>query len=309
MSKPNILVVGSLNMDLILQLSVIPIAGENLIGSHYQYAHGGKGGNQAIAAAKIGADVTFVGCVGNDAFGDELISSLQKNGISTEYVARHATTSTGLAVIVLEDDGQNRIIVYPEANMALTTDDIDKVFERHFDGMIIQFEVPEDVVVHACKRAKEKEIPFIVDAGPAQDFPIEKIAEAEIFSPNETETYAMCGVKVTDIATAKAASQILKKRSYAKYIVIKSGANGSYIFDGETIIHTPAIKVKAIDATAAGDAFTAGMTVAYLKHKNIKEAVAFANIVGAVTVTKLGAQPSLPSYAEIEAFRLKARDE
>jgi len=300
MNKPNILAVGSLNMDLVLQTPKMPKAGENLIGSKYNYAHGGKGGNQAIAAAKLGADVTFVGCVGADDFGTELVSSLKSNGILTDYVVQNTLSSTGLAVIVVEADGQNRIIVYPESNMTLTTGDIDKAFEQDFDAMIIQLEIPENVIIHACKKAQEKNIPFIIDAGPAQDFPIEKIPGAEIFSPNETETYAMCSVMVIDCETAKMASQTLKQRCDAKYVVIKAGAKGSYVFDGETITHLPAMKVAAVDATAAGDAFTAGMTVEYLKHKKINEAVAFANIVGAVTVTKLGAQPSLPTYAEIE---------
>jgi len=307
MRTPKILVIGSLNMDLILQTAVMPVAGENLIGSNYQYFHGGKGGNQAIATAKMGADVTFVGKVGNDASGDELIQSLKDNGVQVEFITRDEGNNTGLAVIILEDSGQNRILVYPESNMSLTPADIDKAFEHDYDAMMLQFEVPEVVVVHACKKATEKNIPFIIDAGPAQDFPLEKIQSSEVFSPNETETLAMCGIEVVDEATAKKASQILFKRSNTKYVVIKSGANGSYIFDGETITHMPAIKVKAKDTTAAGDAFTAGLTVEYMKHQNIEEAVRFASAVGAVTVTKLGAQPSLPTRQEVEAF-LEVRD-
>jgi len=303
MTKPNILVIGSLNMDLILQTAVLPVAGENLFGSNYQYVHGGKGGNQAIAAAKLGADVTFVGCVGNDNFGDELVSSLESNNIKTNYVTRDATTNTGLAVIMLEEDGQNRIVVYPESNMKLTTDAIDKVFEQQFDAMIIQFELPEDVIVRACELAVLKKIPFVIDAGPAQDFPIEKTPYAEILSPNETETYAMSKVQVVDIESAKKAAEILQLRSKAKYIVIKSGEKGAYIYDGKKIKHTPALKVKAVDATAAGDAFTAAMTVEYVKNDQIEEAVAFANVVGAITVTKLGAQPSLPDRTEIEDYK------
>lgn len=307
MNKPKILVIGSLNMDLILQTTVMPIAGENLIGSHYQYAHGGKGGNQAIAAAKLGADVTFVGKVGQDAFGDELVASLSEHGISTKFITRDAKSNTGLATIILEEKGQNRILVYPEANMTLTTAEIDKAFEgQDYDAMMIQFEIPEAVVIHACEKAREKGIPFIVDAGPAQDFPLEKILGAEIFSPNETETFALCQIEVTDLKSAEIAAKMLFKRCEAKYIVIKAGGFGAYIYDSETSTHIPALRVAAIDPTAAGDAFTAGMTVEYLQDNNIEKAVMYANGVGAVTVTKLGAQPSIPTRQEVEEF-LKGR--
>jgi len=302
MQKLKILVIGSIIMDLCCQISNVPLAGESLIGSNYSYIHGGKGANQAVAAARLGADVTFVGKVGNDSFGSELAASMNKAGICTEYLYKDKNTSTGLAIVILEDTGQNRILVYPGSNMKLTLADIDRAFREDYDAMIIQFEIPKDVVIHACRQAASRGIPFIVDAGPAQDFPIEEISGAEIFSPNETETYALCKIHVCDIDSAKAAAEILIARSKAKYIVIKSGENGAYVYDGAEIRHYKAFRVTPVDTTAAGDAFTCAMAISYLASGNMDESIAFANAAGAIAVTKLGAQPSLPKRSEVEAF-------
>jgi len=302
MDKPKVLVIGSINMDLCLKISRTPSAGESLIGETYHYIPGGKGANQAVAAAKLGAEVTFVGKVGDDATGKELADSLKSIGVDTEYLYKASDTSSGLAVVILEETGQNRILVYPGSNMELTTEDIDKAFQKAYDAMIIQFEIPQEVVIHACHLAAERGIPFIVDAGPAQNFPIEEISGAEILTPNETETYAMCQIDVTDITSAKTASEVLMKRSKARYVVIKAGESGAFIYDGNEIKQYEAFKVDPVDTTAAGDAFTGAMAVVYAGGGDIEEAVCFANAVGAVTVKTLGAQPSIPARSEVDAF-------
>ena len=297
-----LLVVGSINMDLILRMEKIPSAGESMLCDTYRYAYGGKGANQAVAAARLGAETTFAGKVGDDPVGGELAGSLKALGIKTCYLTEKKGSGSGLAVIALEGNGQNRIMIFPESNMSLRPEDVDEAFQDSYDAMLVQFEIPRDVVIHACKAAAGKGIPFIVDAGPAQDFPIESIPGAEIFTPNESETYAMCGIDVVDLQSASFAAKLLKDRSGARYVVIKAGGNGAYLYDGRNTKHFAANKVTPVDTTAAGDAFTAAMAVEYLKSGSIESAITFAGAAGAVAVTRLGAQPSLPTLGEVEAF-------
>jgi len=305
MASPKILVVGSINMDLCLRVPRVPLAGESLVcNDNYYNIHGGKGANQAVAAARLGADVTFTGKVGDDSSGKELAASLVNEGICTDHLSTDADSRSGLAIIILEETGENRIIVYPESNMKLTPADVEKAFEHEYDAIITQFEVSEDVVIYACKKAKEKGIPVIVDAGPAQDFPIEEIKGVHILTPNETETLAMCDIVVNDIGSAGKASKILMERSNAQYIVIKAGSDGAYVYDGEKTVQIESHKVTPIDTTAAGDAFTAAMTIEYLRNKDIKKAVQYGNAAGAATVMKLGAQPSLPMIKDVEDILL-----
>jgi len=307
MSVCKILVVGSINMDLCLKTQRVPVAGENLLCDEYHYIHGGKGANQAVAAARLGAQATFVGCVGDDAAGSELVAALDELGIRTSYMRIEKNARSGLAVVILEKGGQNRILVYPQSNMKLAPRDIDDAFAEPYDAMIIQFEISREVVVHACKTAAMKGVPVIVDAGPARDFPIEEISGAEILSPNETETFAMTGIRVDDLHSAKSASRILMERSNARYIVIKAGAQGAYLYGGSEIKHFAAHKITAIDTTAAGDAFTAAMTLEYLKTGSIETAIKFAHGAGALAATKLGARPSMPTLREVEVF-IKSRE-
>ena len=300
--NPAILTLGSINIDLILSMERLPVAGENLFGKDYLYVPGGKGANQAVAASLLGANVVFVGKVGDDINGKSLIRELHKKGITTEYIYLDKTVPTGLAAIVLESMSQNRIIVYPGANMSITENEVIRAFERSYDALLLQLEIPEQTVISACSLAKAKNIPVIVDAGPAQDFPLEKIKGIEILSPNETETYAMCGIKPNNYQNAVEAAKILKKRSGAKFVVIKLGDKGALLFLDSHCELIPSIPVEVIDPTAAGDAFIAALTIEYLRSGNIVKAVQYGNIVGAISVTKLGAQPSLPTIFEVEEF-------
>ena len=307
MKQLRILVVGSINMDLCLETDRVPAPGEALMCSkEYNYINGGKGANQAVAAMRLGAEATFVGKVGNDTFGNELTKALSDIGVRTDYLHKEDGIKTGFVIVIIEDNGQNRMLVYPESNMKLSKEDIDAAMREKYDAMIIQLEIPKDIVIYACHVAREKNLPFFVDAGPAMDFPIEEIPGAEILSPNETETYAMCKLSVKDIHTAEAAARILMERSKAKYIVIKSGEHGAYLYDGKNIKHIPAYEVTAIDPTAAGDAFTAAMTIRYLQCGDIETAMKFAHAAGAVAVTRVGAQPSIPTLAEVEEFQRSA---
>ena len=301
-SKPSVLVIGSINMDLVLKSEKVPVGGETVLGESYAYIPGGKGANQGVAAARLGADVTFVGRVGEDANGKELKGNLLKEGICADFVIEDPESSTGLAAIMLEETGQNRIIVIPGANMRITKEDLQTAFEQTYDAVIIQLEIPDEIVMEACRLGKEKNIPVILDAGPAKSFPLEKLEGLEILSPNESEAFALTGVEVHSIESAEKAANVLKERSNAKIIVMKMGSLGAYLYkDGEGEFF-PAHKVKAVDTTAAGDAFTAALTVKYISSGDINEAIQFANVVGAITVTRIGAQPSLPTVEGVRKF-------
>jgi ribokinase len=299
---PNILVVGSINMDLVLRTSKVPVAGETFIGNNYDYIPGGKGANQAVSASLLGANVDFVGKVGADANGFRLKKLLEEKNISITNFPVDESSQTGLAVIMVETNGQNRILAFPGANMEISVKDIQKSFQKDYDAVIIQFEISEEIVIETCSLAIQKKIPVIVDAGPANDFPLERIKGIDILSPNETETFALCGIEPDTVPKSLEAAKLLKKRSDARIIVIKMGKNGAFLYSDEFAELFPSQKVEAVDSTAAGDAFTAAMTLEYMKSGDIKKAIRFANIVGALTVTRLGAQPSLPSLYEVEKF-------
>jgi ribokinase len=300
--KPNILVVGSINMDLVLRMPRVPVAGESFIGNEYNFIPGGKGSNQAVAAALLEANVDFVGKVGSDANGLRLKELLVQKNISTKYFLVDEASQTGLAVVMLEADGMNRIIVFPGANMEIVKEDIQRAFEKDYDAVIVQFEVPQEIVIETCRLAMQKNIPVTVDAGPAQDFPLEQIKGIDILSPNETEAFAMCGVKIDTFEQAEEAAKILKKRADARIIVIKMGKKGAFLYSDDMTGVYPVPDVKVVDSTAAGDAFTAAMTIEYISSGDIGRAIRFANVVGTITVTRLGAQPSLPTLTEVEKF-------
>jgi ribokinase len=300
--------VGSINMDLYLEMEKLPVEGETLFGKVYDYIPGGKGANQAVAAARLGADVTFAGRVGKDAHGERLRKLLVQDGINDEFLKTDFENSTGLAIIVLEDRGKNRIIVYSGANMAISLEDVGAALQKNYDAVMMQFEVPFDIMVETCRLAKNKNIPVILDAGPALAVPIEKLRGLEVISPNESETYAFTGVKVDSMGSAEAAALILQEKTNARYVVIKMGERGALLYHNGASRFFDALKVTAVDTTAAGDAFTAALTVSYVKTGDIEKAVRYANMVGAIAVTRHGAQPSMPNEGEVNEFEKQYRD-
>lgn len=300
MKKPKILVVGSIMRDLILKTPRMPKEGESYIGEGYSYANGGKGANQAVSVARLGADVAFCGKMGDDENGISLKNALIKEGINTKYLFSTDKSYTGLATIILEDGGKNRIIVNPGANMLLCKEETEKALEDEYDALIIQLETPDESIIEVCNKAYEKNIPVFLDAGPAREFPIEKIKAMEVLSPNETEIYALTGIKADTIENYEIACKKLAKMSNSKYIVLKLGSKGAMLYDGSACEMYPAMKVNAVDTTAAGDCFTAAMTYKYLLCNDIRLAIKYANIVASISVTRLGAQPSLPYLEEVE---------
>jgi len=291
-------------MDLLLLTPRIPLSGETLVSEEYRFGPGGKGANQAVACAMLGGDVTFAGKVGADDFGLQLRRSLFSKNVNIDHLTASKEKPSGFAVILLED-GNNRIISHLAANSELTKTDIDRAFTRPYDGMVINFELPQEIVIHACWQAHTRGIPYILDAGPAIDFPLEKIPAPLIISPNETEAAVMTGIEPSfresnPYAQCAYISEVLRKRSGAVHVILKLGEHGAYHYHDGQGVHYPPHTVKAIDPTAAGDVFTAAMAVQYLNHGDIPRAVRYANIAGALTATRSGAQGSIPTASMIE---------
>ena len=307
--KPRLLVIGSINMDLVLKAARVPQAGETLLGEGYAFIPGGKGANQAVAAARLGAQACLAGRIGADEHGARLKDQLRRQGVGLEFLAQEEGTGTGLAVVMVEAGGQNRILVYPGANMRLCEDDATGALEAPpaggWDALLIQLEIPTQTVIAACRRAKTLGIPVFLDAGPARDFPLEKVRGVAFLSPNEAETLALTGIEPRTTAHAAEAARALARKAGAETVIIKMGEQGAYLYHGGSGEQVPAIAVRAVDTTAAGDAFMAALALRWLETGDPLDSVRFANLAGALAVTTMGAQPSLPSLREIEAFARK----
>jgi len=297
-----ITIVGSLNMDLVVTTPRIPALGETILGSGFFTAPGGKGANQAVAAAKLGGMVSMVGCVGDDLFGRELQQNLAANGVNIEHVRLLENTPTGIAMITVKD-GDNSIIVDPGANAGLTPAMIEGVEDLIKESFIvvIQLEIPLDTVEKAIWLAKKHGVKVLLNPAPARDIPAEILKQVDIITPNAKECEILTGMAVNCVEDAKAALRVLKGKGIPQ-VLITLGAGGVVYNSSEVIVHKPAFCVRAVDTTAAGDAFTGAFAVALTEGKNIDEAVEFAAIAGALAVTKSGAQKSLPSKEEIGVF-------
>jgi ribokinase len=287
-------------MDVVIKVDAVPKAGESCLCHGVQQIPGGKGANQAIAAARLNCNTSFFCKIGDDAYGRTLHAALKKDGVNVEYV-KIADAPTGIAYILLEQTGQNRIIVDAGANMCYPAQDhvaLEQAIERH-DIILMQLEIPMETVTEAIKIARRKNKKIIVDAGPARKCSLSIFEGIDIISPNETETEALTGIAVNNVEDSiKAASVFLNHG--IKSVVLKMGSRGAMYIDKTRHQHFPPYQTKVIDTTAAGDAFSAALSTAILGGKNISEAIDFANKVGALTVSKLGAQPSLPLLADVE---------
>lgn len=308
MANKKILVIGSANMDLSMNMYKIPEVGETLIDDGgVGYIPGGKGANAAAAFAKLGADCYLCAKVGADLHGQKLYQYYKEIGINTSYLKVDRENPTGLAVVMKESDGNNRIVVYPGANSCLNQDNIAEAFACEPDALYLGFEIPFSVAVAAAKIASSRDIPIFVDAAPAnKDHPLESLPMLEVFSPNETETETYTGILPQGTDSALRASLALYRRVKAKYIVIKQGDRGAFVYDGKHFFVIPSIRLgKAIDTTAAGDAFTAALTIEYLRGAGIRNAVKYGVAAGAITVTRRGAATSIPTDDEVRALILK----
>ena len=292
-------VVGSINKDLILNMEQVPDVGENLLGTTYGYANGGKGANQATALSRLGARVKMIGKVAEDENGKTLLENLHNEGIDTSCVATDGS-STGLAVIILDSEGKNRIIVYEGANAEIQSSDaVESIETNPLDLLLVQFETNEEVVINSVNTAIKKGITTVIDCGPAKAFNLEKMQGATIVTPNESETKALTGIYPDNEENILKASKILKERSNAKFIVLKLGAMGCSVWDGKTLTLLPAYKSNVVDTTAAGDCFTAAMALEYITNGDIYRACEIGNKAGSIAVSRMGAQDSMPTYEEL----------
>ncbi|WP_434562544.1 ribokinase [Pseudomonas sp. Z4-20] len=298
-----VVVIGSLNMDLVTRAPRLPRGGETLIGVSFSTIPGGKGANQAVAAARLGAHVSMVGCVGGDAYGEQLRGALLAEGIDCQAV-RVVEGSSGVALIVVDDNSQNAIVIVAGANGALTAevlDSVDEVLQRA-DVVICQLEVPDATVGHALKRARELGKIVILNPAPASHtLPADWYACVDYLIPNESEAAVLSGLAVDSLETAEAAATQLIAAG-ARKVIVTLGAQGLMFANGSSFEHFPAPRVKAVDTTAAGDTFVGGFAAALASGKNEIEAIRFGQVAAALSVTRAGAQPSIPSLQEVQAF-------
>ena len=294
-------VMGSINMDFIMSMERMPESGENIVGNTYSYAYGGKGANQATALRKLGADVKMIGKVANDSNGALLISNLKSIGINTDSISTLGDV-TGLAVIMLDGEGKNRIVVYEGANAQIDPKTASDAIDNTLDLLLVQFETNEEAVIETVNKAISENIITVVDCGPAKNFTLEKMQGITIITPNESETKALTGISPDSEENILAASKCLMQRSKAKYVVLKLGSRGCSVWDGKIMKIMPAYPSKVVDTTAAGDCFTAAMALEFAVSGDIYKACNMGNKAGSIAVSRLGADASMPSYDELLNF-------
>ncbi|CUS25750.1 ribokinase family sugar kinase [Paucilactobacillus oligofermentans DSM 15707 = LMG 22743] len=299
-----VVILGSLNVDTILRIKRVPQPGETLQMNDRSSAAGGKGANQAVAAARAGAETSFIGQVGNDDAGKFMIESLKDDQVDTSGINVDSGSGTGSAYIFLDENGQNSILVYGGANQKVTATEVHNGAEqiKHADFVVTQFETPQLAAIEAFKLAKEAGAMTILNPAPASEMLPELLELSDIVVPNETESASLTGIEVTDEASMMANAAAFEKMG-VKNLIITVGSKGAF-YSTEDGRHdfVPAFKVKAIDTTAAGDTFIGALS-SQLKTdlSNIKEALTFAQRASSITVQRLGAMPSIPTKAEIEA--------
>lgn len=317
MARPRIAVIGSANTDMVVQCARIPMPGETVLGGTFSMVRGGKGANQAVAAARLGADVAFIGCVGGDTFGQEALAALDSEGIDTTHCARSSQASSGVALISVNDDGQNAIVVAPGANMDLSEDHVRDALPMiaQADVWVLQCEIPMRTVAFAVRQAQEMGKRVILNPAPACELPREVLTAVDVLTPNETEVAALAEPWRRTPGSPEADAETLL-RIGVRCLVVTLGSAGALIGftdNGRTsFVPMPAFGVAAVDATGAGDCFTAALAVALAERwlddlttpalSSVGVAARFASAAAAVSVMKLGAQPSLPRRADVDAF-------
>ena len=306
--KPHIVVVGSSNTDMIIRLDHIPRPGETILGGEFFTAAGGKGANQAVAAARAGGAVSFVARVGRDVFGDQAIEGFKRDGIRVDGVLRDAKRPSGVALIFVAKDGENSIAVASGANGALRPGDVGKARAaiRGARILLMQLETPLDTVAAAASLAQREGVRVILNPAPAQALPDSLLKKISLLTPNESEAEMLSGIKVgSDVAAARAARKL--RQHGVETVILTLGARGAFVASPEGEGLVPGFKVKAVDTTAAGDVFNGALAVSLGEGSSLWDAVRFANAAAALSVTRLGAQPSAPRRRDIDAFRRRFR--
>lgn len=300
-SKPKIVVVGSSNTDMIVQAPSIPKPGETILGGTFSIAAGGKGANQAVAAARAGGDVSFIACLGNDDLGRQALAGYKTEGIDVKHVSIDDKDPSGVALIVVDADGENSIAVASGANLALSSSDIDVAADliKTSQVLLMQLESPVQSVKHAAQIAARHQVKVILNPAPAQELDDELLGQIDIITPNEIELAMLTGQQVGDVAEAELAAQLLLEKGPTA-VIVTLGKEGSLLCRETGCKLIPGITVDAVDTTAAGDVFNGVLAVALAEGQTIKEAIGFANIAAGISVTRLGAHPSIPRRGEIE---------
>jgi ribokinase len=290
-------------MDLVVRPKRIPAVGETILGGDFLMVPGGKGANQAVAAAKLGAEVYFVARLGDDVFAEYSLANFRKEGLNTRHVQKTPGVPSGIALIMVDEKGNNSIVVAPGANRRLSKKDVEaaRADIARSGAVVCQLEVPLETVAFAAALADKLSIPFILDSAPACKLRADLLGLVDILKPNETEASILTDVKVQDEASACRACEKLLKGG-VRTVILTMGSKGYLLADQEGMEFVPGLKVKAVDSTSAGDAFTGSLAIGLAQGKSVARAARYANYAAALSVTKMGAQPSMPTAKEVDQF-------
>ena len=296
-----ITVIGSSNTDMVIKTTKLPAPGETILGGTFFMNPGGKGANQAVAAARLGGKVTFIAKTGDDIFGKQAKQLFESENVNTDYMFTDTENPSGVALITVDSMAENCIVVAPGANSNLQKSDIDQAKDEILRSEIIlmQLEIPLEIVIYAAEMGNSAGKKVILNPAPARDLPDELLKKLYLITPNETEAELLTGIKVIDLISAEKAAKILINKG-VNIVIITLGSKGAFLYsnDGFKIIAAP--KVEAVDTTAAGDVFNGALAVAISEGFALEKAVEFANKAAAISVTKLGAQSSAPYWKEIK---------
>jgi ribokinase len=297
---PGIIVIGSSNTDMVIKTQKLPAPGETILGGTFLMNPGGKGANQAVAAARLGGKVTFITKRGNDLFGNQAVGLLMREGIDTQYIIKDPDLPSGVALITVDSAGENIIVVAPGSNGNLLQEDIPSSIlgSGNFDILLLQLEIPISTVEYAAVTAMKNNTKVILNPAPACQLSDNLLKHTWLITPNETEAEIISGVKITDIPSAERAAVIIRKRG-VKNVIITLGETGAYVKSEEYTGLIPGIKVIPVDTTAAGDVFNGAIAVAISEGRGLQEAVIFANKAASISVTRMGAQASVPYRNEL----------
>lgn len=300
MSTKKIVVIGSSNTDMVVKSDRLPVPGETVLGGAFMMNAGGKGANQAVAVARLGGNVTFISKTGNDLFGKQSIEMFGDENINTDYIFSDPHLPSGVALIMVDTNGENCIVVASGANASLGKQDIEKARDviENADILLMQLEIPIETVEYAASIAHEKGVKVILNPAPAAFLSTELLKCLYAIVPNKTEAEILSGIKVTDQNSAKKAADIISSKG-VDVVVITLGSEGAFIKDKDTYHNIPVEKIKAIDTTAAGDTFCGALCVAISEGFSIEDAVKIANKASGITVTREGAQPAIPYRKEL----------
>jgi ribokinase len=296
-----IIVIGSSNTDMVIKTEKLPLPGETILGGVFLMNPGGKGANQAVAAARLGGKVTIVTKRGNDLFGNQAVGLLMREGIDTQYIVKDLEFPSGVALITVDSAGENSIVVAPGSNGNLLQEDIQPViFENgKYEILLLQLEIPLETVEYSAVAASEHGVKVILNPAPACELSDNLLKHIWLITPNETEAEALTGVTITDIRTAEKAAALLQKRG-VKNVIITLGDAGAFVMSENHTGLIPGFKVNPVDTTAAGDVFNGALAVAISEGKDLNDAVVFANKAASISVTRMGAQASAPYRNEIK---------